>query len=454
MTVILAIDTATAHTGLALLRDGEIIAEAAWLTHHNQTVELLPRLEALLQSSQVTLNEIDAIAVCRGPGSYNGVRVGIASVKGLAFALSKPVVGVSTLEAEASRFRGAGHVIYSVLPLGHDYAIAGFQTLQGEWVNRLPEQAMTPDELVAALPKQALVVGEIPERLLEKLYASRNDIEIGSETGISRTAALGQIGFERIQKGETDTAASLQALYLRRPQVTPPRVPRDTSGLPGRGVIWDMDGVIIDSAELHFQSWRDTLGKRGIEMTRAQFDDTFGRRNDDIISCVTGRPPVAEEVKAIGDEKETVYRRMVVGQARVFPGVIELMHALKESDFKQAVASSAPPENVALIIRELSLESLIDATVDATQVSKGKPDPEVFLKAAEKLGLDAGSCLVIEDAMAGVEAACRAGMAVIAVSNTHPRQKLDAADLVVASLEDVDPPQVLELINAKLQKGA
>ena len=189
-------------------------------------------------------------------------------------------------------------------------------------------------------------------------------------------------------------------------------------------------------------------------MTRAQFDDTFGRRNDDIISCVTGRPHVAEDVKAIGDEKEAAYRRMVVGQARVFPGVIELMRALTESDFKQAVASSAPPENVALIIRELSLESLIDATVDAMQVSKGKPDPEVFLKAAGKLGLDAGSCLVIEDAMAGVEAACRAGMAVIAVSNTHPRQKLDAADLAVASLEDVDPPQVLELINAKLQKGA
>ncbi|AKG54109.1 HAD family hydrolase [Dehalogenimonas sp. WBC-2] len=452
--MILALDTATAHTGLALLRDGEILAEAAWLTHHNQTVELLPRLEALLKSSQVRMDEINAIAVCRGPGSYNGVRVGIANAKGLAFALSKPLAGVSTLEAEARRFRDAACVIYSVLPLGHDYAIAGFETLQGEWVNRLPEQAMTPEELVATLPKKALIVGEIPERLLEKLYGSRSDIEIGSETSISRTAALGQIGFERFQKGETDTAASLQALYLRRPQVTPPKIPRNTSGLPGRGVIWDMDGVIIDSAELHFQSWRDALGKRGIEMTRAQFDNTFGRRNDDIISYVTGRPPVTEEVRAIGDEKEAAYRRMVVGQARVFPGVIELMRALKESDFKQAVASSAPPENVALIIRELSLESLIDATVDATQVRKGKPDPEVFLKAAEKLGLDAGSCLVIEDAVAGVEAACCAGMAVIAVSNTHPQEKLDAADVVVVSLEEMDPPQVLELINAKLHKGA
>jgi tRNA threonylcarbamoyl adenosine modification protein YeaZ len=410
-------------------------------------------LESLLLKSNLTIQNVDAIAVSRGPGSYNGVRVGIANAKGLAFAFAKPLIGVGTLEAEAWRFRAASRPVWAILPLGHDYAVVMFEPVDGEWTKSPPEQAMTPDQLIAALPPGTLVAGELPERILELLRSSRSDIEIAVESPLNRAAALGQIGFERLQRGETDTAASLQALYLRRPQVTPPKTPRDTSGLPGRGVIWDMDGVIIDSAELHFRSWRDALGKRGIEMSREQFDATFGRRNDDIIAYVTGRPAIPEEVATIGNEKETAYRRMVVGQARAFPGVMELMRTLKESDFKQAVASSAPPENVALIVREMALEGLIDATVDASQVSKGKPDPEVFLKAAAGLGLEPESCLVIEDAVAGVEAAVRAGMAVIAVSNTHPKDKLAAADLVVASLEEVDASQILELINRKLQKG-
>jgi HAD superfamily hydrolase (TIGR01509 family) len=261
-------------------------------------------------------------------------------------------------------------------------------------------------------------------------------------------AALGRIAFDRLSKKETDTAASLQALYLRRPQVTPPKVPRDMSGVVGRGVIWDLDGVIINSADLHFAAWRDSLLKHGIKMSREQFEQGFGRRNDDIIAGIVNRPISPEEISAIGREKEETYRSMVMGNARFFPGVLELMNSLKEGGFKQAVASSAPPDNLALVVREMKLEPFISATVDATQVSKGKPDPEVFIRAADKLGLPHGACLVIEDAVAGVEAAKRAGMAVIAVSNTHPKEKLAAADLVVTSLEDLEPSQILYLINA------
>ncbi|TFG47119.1 MAG: tRNA (adenosine(37)-N6)-threonylcarbamoyltransferase complex dimerization subunit type 1 TsaB [Dehalococcoidia bacterium] len=454
MTLILAIDAATAHTGLALVRDSAVVVEDGWLTNHNQTIELLPRLEVMLKSVSITLNDIDAVAVSRGPGSYNGVRVGIANAKGLAFALSKPLIGISTLEAEAHRFRDSGRPVWVVLPLGHDYAVAAFEATNGEWQKHLVEQAMTPGQLMAALPLSVLVVGELPERLLELLASSRTDVEVACEIGISRAAALGQIGLECLQRDKTDTAGSLQALYLRRPQITPSKKPRDISGLPGRGVIWDMDGVIIDSAELHFQSWRDALNRRGFEMTREQFDATFGRRNDDIIAYITGKPAKPEDVAAISNEKETAYRQMVTGQARSFSGVMELIRSIKESGFKQAVASSAPPENVELIMKEMALEPFIDATVDAAQVSKGKPAPEVFLKAAAKLGLEPGDCLVIEDAVSGVEAARRAGMAVIGVSNTHPAAKLAEADLVVASLEDVDATGVLELIKSKSKKGA
>ncbi len=453
MTLILAIDCATAKTGLAVMKDGSVKAELCWVTKHNQTVEMYPRLDALLKDARVSFSDLDAIAVTRGPGSYNGVRVGMAAAKGFAFALNKPLIGVSTLEAEAWRFKDMIRPIAAILPLGHDYAVAIFEMNDGKWTRTVAEQAMTTDELVAALPAGAFVTGDLPDRLVMALHQAQAEVDIVCESEISRAAALGQIAHERLLKGETDTAASLQALYLRRPQVTPPKTPRDMSGVPGRGVIWDLDGVIIDSADLHFQSWRETLARHGITMDREQFEQGFGRRNDDIVAGIANRKITPEEVTAIGREKEATYRQMVAGHAKFFPGVLELMSSLKESGFKQAVASSAPPDNLAFVVAEMKLEPFISATVDASQVSKGKPDPEVFVKAAEKLGLAPEDCLVIEDAVAGVEAARRGGMAVIAVSNTHPKEKLATADLVLASLEDIEPAQVLDLINARAEKA-
>ncbi|PPD57348.1 tRNA (adenosine(37)-N6)-threonylcarbamoyltransferase complex dimerization subunit type 1 TsaB [Dehalogenimonas etheniformans] len=449
MTLVLAIDCATANTGLAVLRDGIAIGEVSWQTKHNQTVEIYPRLDALLRDAGVAFPDVNAIVVTRGPGSYNGVRVGIAAAKGLAFALNKPLLGVSTLEAEAWRFKDLGRAVVAVLPLGHDYAAAFFDAIDGKWVRTVPEQAMTSEELLRTLPPRALLIGDIPERLLLALRDVSPDIDIVCEAGISRAVALGQIVLDRLRSSQTDSAESLQALYLRRPQVTPPKVPRDMSGVPGRGVIWDLDGVIIDSADLHFQAWRETLARHDVSIDREQFEQGFGQRNDDIIAGIIRQPISADEIAAIGKEKEADYRRMVKGHARFFPGVLELMSSLKEGGFKQAVASSAPADNLKLVIAEMRLEPFISATVDASGVSRGKPDPEVFLKAAEKLGLSPKACLVIEDAVAGVEAAKRGGMAVVAVTNTHPREKLAAADLVLSSLEDVEPSQLLELINAK-----
>ncbi|APV45205.1 tRNA threonylcarbamoyl adenosine modification protein YeaZ [Dehalogenimonas formicexedens] len=449
MTLILAIDCATANTGLAVLRDGAVVGEVCWQTKHNQTVEMYPRIEALLREAGAAFSDLDAIAVTRGPGSYNGVRVGMAAAKGLSFTLDKPLIGVSTLEAEAWRFKDLGRPVAAILPLGHDYAIAVFEVRDGTWTRVQPEQAVNIDELTQVLSARSILTGDLPDRLLLALRDISPGIDIVCQAKISRAAALGQIAFERLRRGQTDSAESLQALYLRRPQVTPPKVPRDMSGVPGRGVIWDMDGVIIDSADLHFQAWRETLAKHGVRMDREEFEQGFGRRNDDIIAGIIQRPITPEEVSAIGREKEAAYRRMVKGNARFFPGVLELMSSLKEGGFKQAVASSAPADNLALVVAEMKLEPFLSATVDASGVSKGKPDPEVFLKAAERLGLSPGSCLVIEDAVAGVEAAKRGGMAVVAVTNTHPREKLAAADLVLSSLEDVEPSQLLELINAK-----
>lgn len=454
MTTVLVIDCATSRTGLAVFKNGNIIAETCWMTKHNQTVEMYPRLDTLMKDAGIGFGDIDAVTITKGPGSYNGVRVGMAAAKGFAFALGKPLIGVSTLEAEARRFMGRNRPVAAVLPLGHDYAAAVFEEIDGTWNRMIGEQPMTAGELIAALEPQTILTGDIPERLIATLREAGASADIVCEAEVSRAAALGRIAMERLKKGETDNATSLQALYLRRPQVTPPRTPRDMTGVPGRGVIWDMDGVIIDSAELHFKSWKDALEKRGIGMSRAHFDETFGRRNDDIIEHVTGRRPSEVDAATIGGEKEEAYRRMVGGNARFFPGVLELMRSLKEGGFKQAIASSAPAANVALIIEEMKLSPFIETAIDGSQVSRGKPDPEVFIRAAAGLGLEPGACLVIEDAATGVEAARRAGMAVIAVTNTLPAARLAAADLVVGSLEEVEAARVLDLISSKAERPA
>jgi tRNA threonylcarbamoyl adenosine modification protein YeaZ len=452
VTRVLAVDAATEHAGLAIVSSSGVIGESVWLTRHNQTVELTPRLKALLTDVCLSLDDIDVIGVCRGPGSYNGVRVGIATAKGLAYALDKPLVGVSTLTAEARRYPSAQSDIWSVLPLGRDYAVAGFTGDESGIHATVSDQALTAKDLATELPDGCLVVGELPERLLESLSVVRPDLRYSSSPRLSRAVALGQIVLEEWRDGRLETAGSLQPLYLRRPQITPPRKPLNLKGVPAAGVIWDMDGVIIDSADLHFASWREALSRHGLEMNRQQFDATFGRRNDDIIAAVVLESVPDSQIKEIGEAKESAFRRLAAGRLRVFPGVTDLIQALGESGFRQAIASSAPPENISLVIQEMGLKEFLTAVVDGTQVSRGKPDPEVFLKAAAALELAPDKCLVIEDAVAGVTAARQAGMAVLAVSNTHGAAALADADRVTDTLQVVDVASILEMINRNQNK--
>ena len=214
-----------------------------------------------------------------------------------------------------------------------------------------------------------------------------------------------------------------------------------------RAVIWDMDGVMVDSATYHFKAWQTAFRKRGIDYTEEDFRHGFGQRNDTIISAVLGKQASAEAIKAIAGEKEAGFRRRIGRRVAPLPGVATLMHSLAEKGYKMAVASSAPLKNIELILKELSLKSCCPVIVSERDVTRGKPDPQAFLMAAERLGVNPESCLVIEDAMAGVAAATRAGMAIIAVTNTHPAESLAQADLIVDSLDKVNTAVIGKLIN-------
>jgi beta-phosphoglucomutase len=215
--------------------------------------------------------------------------------------------------------------------------------------------------------------------------------------------------------------------------------------LGSRGVIWDLDGVIIDSAEQHWQSWRALANETHVVFTEMDFRSTFGRRNSDIIPHYW-HTQSDEDVRQLADRKESIYRDLLRQQAKPLPGALELMHALHDSGWKQALGSSAPMENIQVILDLLAMRSLLDAVVSGEETPRGKPAPDIFLAAARALQLSPSKCVVIEDAVHGVQAALAAGMRCVAVTNGHPNRELERAQLIVPSLVRVTVADLVALV--------
>jgi beta-phosphoglucomutase len=216
-----------------------------------------------------------------------------------------------------------------------------------------------------------------------------------------------------------------------------------------RAVIFDMDGVLIDSYHAHLAAWQRLGEELGRPITQEAFVPTFGRVNREIFHHLWGDAFTDDDIRRWGDWKEVEYRRIVTEHFSGMDGAVELLDALKAAGFALAVGSSGPPENVEVVLRGLGRARLFDAVVNGREVACGKPDPEVFLKAAEKLGVEPGRCAVVEDSLAGLEAARRAGMTPIGLTGTFPRERLaETAALVVDSLRDLSPERIAALIDA------
>jgi beta-phosphoglucomutase family hydrolase len=213
-------------------------------------------------------------------------------------------------------------------------------------------------------------------------------------------------------------------------------------------VIWDMDGVLADTAPHHLRAWQETFTKRGINFTEADFMRGFGVRNDAIIRNTLGEQTTDAETETIAREKEATFRRIIGKDIKPLPGALELVRALYEKGVKMAIASSTVIENIRLIVGSLGIEKYFKAVITGHDVTKGKPSPQVFLVAAQRLGVEPQNCLVFEDAVAGVKAAKSAGMYCVAITSTHPREKLAEADLVVDSLEKVSVKELEELVRS------
>jgi HAD superfamily hydrolase (TIGR01509 family) len=215
------------------------------------------------------------------------------------------------------------------------------------------------------------------------------------------------------------------------------------------GFIFDWDGVVIDSHAQHEESWELLFKELGKEMPEGFFKKTFGMRNQQIIPVWFDfvKPDDHAEIARLGDRKEVLYREILRRDGiEPLPGVKTLLHELKSLNIPRVVGSSTPRQNVAVVSEIAGLDGLFDDFVTAEDVTAGKPDPQVFLKAAQKIKREPRHCVVIEDAHVGIEAGKSGGMKVLAVATTHPADSLRDADAVFTNLEGVTVAKILAAV--------
>jgi beta-phosphoglucomutase len=215
--------------------------------------------------------------------------------------------------------------------------------------------------------------------------------------------------------------------------------------------IFDVDGVLIDSYRPHYQSWVEMASHRGLSISEQQFQTSFGRTSRESMAQFWGEGRFSdEEVKAMDQEKESAFRRIIAADFPAMPGGAKLVAALHKAGFSVAVGSSAPRENVEVAIDRLGVRDQLGAAVTGSDVQRGKPDPQIFITAAQRLGVPPARCVVIEDAAVGVEAAAAAGMACVGLASTgRTRESLSKAQLVVDSLTELSPEVLRQVIERR-----
>lgn len=216
--------------------------------------------------------------------------------------------------------------------------------------------------------------------------------------------------------------------------------------------IFDLDGTLVDSYDAHFEAWRLISARHGVAVTVDDYYSHFGRRNEDLLrECWlrAGRGQLTpDEIAALDHEKEAAYREIVAVRFPIMDGARELVASLRAAGFRTAVGSSGPPLNVQRAIDGLELVGAFDAVVTGRDVKRSKPDPECFLLAASKVGVDPARCVVFEDAPAGITAAKAAGMKCIAItSKGHTPERQRDADLIVPTVRDVTVAAVRALLH-------
>ncbi len=224
--MLLAIDTSTNTASLALVQDSQVLAELTWCCGQNHTVELLPQLVHMLNQTRLGLQSVSGIIVAKGPGSFNGLRVGISTAKGLAFSLGIPIIGISTLEAAAYQHAETGLPICPLFNAGRgEIATAMYQKKDTKWFILATEHITTVDALCSRITTRTIFCGEFVSIIADQLRKQLEQRAIIPPPALRlrRAGFLAELGQQQLEAGNVDNVAALQPLYLRRPPITSPK---------------------------------------------------------------------------------------------------------------------------------------------------------------------------------------------------------------------------------------
>lgn len=215
-------------------------------------------------------------------------------------------------------------------------------------------------------------------------------------------------------------------------------------------VLFDMDGVLVDNTNFHINAWLQFSQRHGRPITKEQYlENINGRVSADAMAYMFGRTVSTDELVEFTEEKEGIYRELYSQHLRPTTGLISFLDALKAENVRLAVGTSAPASNVLFTLDGLSIRSYFNAIVDSGMIRHGKPNPEIYLTAADRVGIDPARCVVFEDALAGIEAGMRAGMTVIALATTHTHDELknSGAALIVDDFTGLTVDAVRALVS-------
>lgn len=220
--MLLAIDTSTRNASVALFNEGVVLAEITWQSAQNHSRELMPNITAATQQAKIGFTDLTAVIIARGPGSFSALRVGMSAAKGLALALSIPIVSVSTLTAIAYQQIAASLPLCAVLGAGRDeVAFNLFKKRRGQ-LHALGEEQIIPVETLARLvSNKTIFCGEIDEKVSTTLrdLLGNKALFLPAVTSYRRAGFVADLGWQRLQAGEVDSLETLQPVYLRRPTV-------------------------------------------------------------------------------------------------------------------------------------------------------------------------------------------------------------------------------------------
>lgn len=214
------------------------------------------------------------------------------------------------------------------------------------------------------------------------------------------------------------------------------------------GIIFDMDGVVVDNDRYHMEAWVKIAQQYGLSLTRERYQQEMnGRTMAACIDMLFGDRAQAPEIARFGEEKEALYREIYRPHIRAAHGLPGLLETLQQANIPCALATSAPTVNVDFVMEHTGLRPFFQSIIDDSGVKNGKPDPEIFLSSAANLGREAQHCLVFEDSLMGIRAARNANMKVVGLATTLPASQLTHADAVIADFREISLSQLRSLID-------